>query len=223
MFGLNLQQFIEDNVTFTNADGCRPNQDIYYNIEDDKFWIHLYCGNEPLSPGTEKENILLWKIRNTDEFYILCENCDGIENKQEDNCPLWQECQAQSLYEDIQDHKYDDLWGGNGVYHQIMEHLDNCHVPELAEIRQLLEYHYGEYHKWMQEQFNQDFKINVYDYIVDNIIDDGFGDGVDDGWLDGDCQNLIMKYEHIDDEKLQKVLKLLSDCKIPEALELLKE
>ena len=223
MFGLNLQQYIEDNINFKNQ-GSRPNQDIYYNIEDDRFWIHSYFGNEPLSPNTERENICIHMIKNYDDFEFSCSMCygGGSNGKHGYKCAEWQECQAQQTYEFIQEHKYDDLWGGNGIYHQIMEHLDNCHISELAEIRQLLEYHYGEYHKWMQEQFNSNFESNVYDYIIDNIIDDGFGDGVDDGWLDGDCQNLVMSYEHINDEKLQKVLELLGYCKIIEALELLK-
>lgn len=225
MFGLNLQEYIEENITFTN-DGSRPNQDIYYNIEDNKFWTHVYCGNESLSQETEKENILIYKIRNTDEFEILCENCDGVENKRECDCELWQECQAQFLYEDIKEHQYDDLWGGNGIYRQIEEHLDNCHIYEIAEIDILLEEEYGQYHEFINKSFNSTLAIDLTDEIIDNILDYGFGDGVDDGWLDGHCEMLRMKYglydKEIKDKRLKRTLELLGENKIIEALEVLK-
>lgn len=228
MFGLDLQQFIEDNVTFTNEGGWRPNQDIYYNIEDDKFWIHRYCGNELLSPGTEKDNILLWKIHNTDEFYILCENCDGIENKREDNCPLWQECQAQSLYEDIQDHKYDDLWGGNGIYYQIKEHI-TADIEELAEVDLAISYEYDNIATYLNKTNNSTLEMELYDQIIDNTICYGFNMPLDNTHLDGHIEYIAQRYvdcrdlhEEID-EKLIKVCELLREYKIKEALKLLKE
>lgn len=221
MFGLDLTKYIEENITF-NHNGRRPNQDIYYSIKDDKFWTHVYFGNETLDLNWNKRNILICHISNTDEFDMVCDGCDGCDDKREYDCPCWQECQAESLHDYIQEHEYDDLWGSNGLYYQIKDHIDNCHISELAEVKQLLEYHYGDYHKWIQEQYNSIYEVNVYDDIIDNIVYNGFGDGIDDGWLDGYCQALIMKYEYIDDKKLKAVLKLLEDCKILEALKLLK-
>lgn len=220
MFGLNLQQFIEDNVTFTNAGGCRPNQDIYYNIEDDKFWIHLYCGNESLSPDDQKENILICEIHNTEEFHMICKSCEGYDGEWEYDCPQWQECQAESLYEYIRDDCYNPQ---NIIYEQIVDRIDNCHYEELAEIDLLLEYEYGQYHEFVNKSFNSRLAIDLKDQIIDNALEYGFDDGIDDSWLNEDCMNLVIKYEHIDDKKLRSVLNLLGKYKIPEALELLKE
>ena len=228
MFGLNLQQFIEDNVTFTNEGGCRPNQDIYYNIEDDKFWIHLYCGNESLSPDSQKENILLWKIRNTDEFHMICEYCDGCDGKWEDDCPQWQECQAELLYADIQDHKYDDLWGGNGIYHQIEEHI-TADIAELVEVDLAISYEYDNIATYLDKAYNSTLEMDLYDQIIDNTIDYGFNMPLDNTHLDGHIEYIAQRYadyrdpnEEID-EKLIKVCELLREYKIKEALKLLKE
>lgn len=225
MFGLDLQDYIEKNITFTN-DGSRPNQDIYYNIKDNEFWTHVYCGNESLSPGTEKENILIYKIRNTDEFEILCENCDGVENKRECDCELWQECQAQSLYEDIKEHQYDDLWGGNGIYRQIEDLLEDCHYWEMAEIDLLLEERYGEYHEYLNKVYNNSIATDLCDQLVDDIVDYGFFEKPNDGWLDGHCETLRLKYgwydKPIKDERLKETLELLGENQIVEALKVLK-
>ena len=225
MFGLDLQRFIEENITFTN-DGSRPNQDIYYNVKKNKFWTHDYCGNESLSPETERENILIYKIRNTDEFEMLCENCDGVDDKRECDCPLWQECQAQSLYDNIREHEYDDLWGGNGVYRQIEQFLEDCHYWELAEIDLLLEEIYGDYHIYLSKAYDNLIATDLCDQLVDDIVEYGFFEKPNDGWLDSHCEMLRAGYgwydEEIKDEKLLRTLYLLGENKILEALEVLK-
>ena len=225
MFGLDLRSFIEENITFTH-NGSRPNQDIYYNIEDNKFWTHVYCGNESLSPDTVKENIFIWGIKNTDELDSLCFYCEGNDDKREYDCPLWQECQAQSLYDYIREHEYDDLWGGNGVYHQIEQFLEDCHYWELAEIDLLLEEMYGDYHIYLNKAYDNLIATDLCDQLVDDVVEYGFFEKPNDGWLDGHCEMLRTRYgwydKEIKDEKLKKTLELLGEDRIIEALDTLK-
>lgn len=228
MFGLDLQQFIENNITFTNEGGCRPNQDIYYSIEDNKFWIHVYCGNETLSPKEQRENILLWHIRNTDEMDRLCFSCDGCDGKYEDDCPQWQECQAESLYEDIRDHMYDDLFGGNGIYKQIEDHVD-ADVNELAEVDLLITYQYGNFADYLDKAYNSTLETDLMDEIIDNIIDNGFNMPIDNSYLNSHIEHINLTYDDYrdpindkTDETLIKVCELLREYKIKEALKILK-
>lgn len=227
MFGLDLESYIEENITFTN-DGSRPNQDIYYNIEKNKFWTHIYCGNESLSPDTIKENILICSIKNTDEFDSLCFYCEGHDEKREYECPMWQGCQAQSLYDWIRDHMYDDLYGGNGIYNQIKDHI-TADVEELAELDLAISYEYDNIATYLDKAHNSTLEIDLYDDIIDNIIDYGFNMPIDNSYLDSHIEYICQRYvDYRDpwdqvDEKLIKVCELLREYKIKKALKLLKE
>lgn len=227
MFGMDLEEFIKNNICFKNQGG-RPNQDIYYNIKENKFWVHKYFGNESLSQNSYKDNICIHKIKNTDDFEFSCTMCyDGDSNdKYGHECADWEECQAHMTYEFIHEHKFDDLYGGNGFYYEIEDKLKNCHYQELAEIDLLLEEKYGDHYEYINKMSNSTLSADICDTLIDEIIENGFWEEPNDNWLDGDCEALRVRYlpdvtdEEIDDE-LKQVLKLLDENKIVEALEVL--
>ena len=190
MFGHDLTEFLEQNVNFTHN---KINQDIYYNIEDDKLWVHSYFGNESLHPDEARVNILIYRIHNTDDFAFACSFCDECPSSDYDSgeeCDNWQECQAEMAYEYIHEHKFDDF----GIADQIDDKcLCNVHYSELAELDLLLEETYGDYHRFLDKKFNNDLMLKYKDAVIDSILDFGIGE-MDDGLLDDGCMHLYDKY-----------------------------
>lgn len=94
MFGKDFEKFIIENVVF---EPVGYNQNIYFNIEKGEFWIQSYFCNEPLSPTSDEENILVFRIPNNFDWEVW-NGCESCENCGTDDCP-YNECMAESLNE----------------------------------------------------------------------------------------------------------------------------
>jgi len=227
MFGENLEKFIENNIEFAHQ-GNRPNQKIYFNIEESKFIKINYCGNQTFSQDEDNNYIFIIDIKNYEDFTNNCSYCNGDENGNDClKCKNWDECQAESLYDFIREHIDDDF----GIRHQIESLLDNVHFNEIIELDLELEKEFGEYHKYLNKAFNNNYGVEQYiDPVIDGIIDYGFSvdmihrlDAFNDKvYLYNECDYLATRYEHSENPKCRKIVALLQDCNILQALEVIK-
>jgi hypothetical protein len=219
MFGKDLEKFIKENINFSSPGF---NEDIYFNIKDEKFWIHSYFGNESLSPDSDQENILIFCINNNFEWDTW-NGCECCENNNTNECP-YKECMTESLYAYISDNDYIE----DNIRDQILDKV-SPDIDDFVELDLKLTELFGPHHEYINKCFNSSLSIDIQDEIIDGIIDNGFCHKENDNaYLDGNIDHLLMRYvDYADpedeiDEDLLKMAELLRKYKIKEALNIFK-
>lgn len=242
MFGLNLLEFLEENLQPV----AEYEQDIYYDVGNDKFFIHEYFGNETLE---SKDCILIYRVPSYLDLgeFCGCEHCSLLEcceeivqnESEEDRYIIGETSVSQwkinkCTYHTIDDNLDYDYLEEYGIIDAIKDRMD-CEINELMELETLLEYYYGSYHEYVARKFGgeSELYLRLQDEIIDNVVANGFGGEkrIGNNWLDGHIQHLLAKWvENPYDERTEKISNELSDVadllnefKISEALELLKE
>lgn len=168
-------------------------------------------------------------IKNYEDFTNNCSYCDGDENGNNClKCKNWDECQASSLYDFIQEHRDDDF----GIRHQIECLLNNVHFDEIIELDLELEKEFGQHHEYLNKAFSNTYGLEKYiDPVIDGIMDYGFSVDMyqeldafnDKAYLYNECDYLATKYEHSENPRCKEIVALLKDCDIIQALQLIKQ
>ena len=212
MFNQDLETFMLENVNF---EVDKANQDIYYNMNDKRFWIHKYMVNESLSPESDKENVLIYKIRNNLDWETW-NGCESCESRGTNTC-RFEECQAKALYDTINesDYIFDNIRG------QILSKINPDVIP-FVNISIELSEHYDKRHEYMQKVFNSSLYGDIEEDIIEGILSYGFSESENDNtYLSVWIENLKQQYlpNH---PNLKHLFQLLDDYKVKEAAAYLK-
>ena len=213
MFGEDLQGYILDNVNFESD---KANQDIYFNIPDKRFWIHSYMDNESISPESEKNNILLFRIKDNMDW-ATWNGCQSCESEGRATCP-YEECMSQALYEAISESDY----VYNTLRPQILSKINPDIIPFIG-ITNKLSQHYDRTCEYLNKVFNAPLYGDIEDSITEKILSHGFReDGNDNKYLSDYIYNLKEEYLNQHDN-LKHLFKLLDDFKVKDAAKYLND
>ena len=213
MFNQDLETFMLENVNF---EVDKANQDIYYNMNDKRFWIHKYMVNESLSPDSEKDNICIFRIRNGFDWESW-NGCESCESRGSPTC-RYEECQATALYEAVNEPDY--IF--DHIRHQILSKIKPDITPFINIIIRLSEY-YDKQYKYIQKVINTSLYEDIEEDIVEGILEYGFTESENDNiYLSEWIENLKQEYLPNHDN-LRHLFKLLDKLEVKEAAKYLKD
>lgn len=82
-----LKEYIKNEICFGEA-----NHDIYYNVDEDRFWNETYVGNRY---AIETDSIFIGSIKGNTDWSSMCDTCEKYM------CPGIDECRADSIAQDF--------------------------------------------------------------------------------------------------------------------------